>query len=146
MMGIALRGVPALWLAVATGLAHAGGPVCDDPLRRAGLSMPQLEYTGCEDGHSAQLRTQVATYRVRGSDAAAVERRLVRRTGMARLRFVCCGWEPDPRASRRLGTLRLGTEALEVSMGSGESAINRRVRWAQIPSFQVTVTRYLDAP
>lgn len=121
-------------------------PACGDFLSDAGRRPGQAEFTGCEPGRSAQLRTLVATYRVPGRDAAAVEHFLRRHTGMPRLRFVCCGWEPDLRHGRRAGAVRLHGETLEVSMGSGESTVRERARWDRIPSFQVTVTRYVDLP
>ena len=124
---------------------------CADILSALGRKPPGLEFVGCTAGHDAQLRVLVASYRVQGRHAARVERYLVRNTGMARLRFVCCGWEPGAAivggAGRGEGTLHRGHHPADsVTMVSGESLVSRRADWAQITVFQVRVTRYLESP
>lgn len=122
--------------------------VCGDFLAALQRKPPALEWTGCTAGYEHQLRALIATYRVPGAQAAAVERELARRTGMASLRFVCCGWEPRSRRGRD-GAGRLpGPHGLDfrVDMGSGETLVTRRSDWAQIPWFEVRVTLPLESP
>lgn len=109
---------------------------------------PALEWVGCAEGHDHQLRALVATYRVPGAQAAAVERYLVRHTGMAPLRFVCCGWEPRSRRGQP-GQGRLPSPAqqpMRVDMHSGETLVTRRGDWSRIPWFEVSVTLPLESP
>ncbi|MGL4232838.1 MAG: DUF4952 domain-containing protein [Casimicrobium sp.] len=126
-------------------------PECDDFLKLAKRKPSQLEFVGCKQDRHHQLRALVATYRVPGAHARSVESYISQRTKMAKLRFVCCGWEPDPRASthgrQRLGQLpiRLG-EGNEVTMYSTETVMNKRSRWKDIEWFYVYVTVFLDSP
>ena len=144
-----LTGIAALGLAL---LAPAvwGQPAtpCGDFLAAQQRKPPGLEWVGCTEGHDHQLRALIATYRVPGTQAAAVERYLVRHTGMAPLRFVCCGWEPRVRHGQPgQGQLpgRAGI-AMRVDMHSGETLITRRSGWPQIPWFEVRVTLPLELP
>ena len=52
-----------------------------------------------------------ATYKVKGSDANAVERFLIKHYKMDRLKFACCGWE-----SSRLGSFQKGAIDLGITM------------------------------
>ena len=138
-LGLALL-APAAWGQAAT--------PCGDFLAAQQRKPPELEWVGCTEGHDHQLRALIATYRVPGAQADAVERYLVRHTGMAPLRFVCCGWEPrirrgQPGQGRLPGPAGL---ASRVDMHSGETLITRRSGWAQIPWFEVRVTVPLELP
>ncbi len=116
-------------------------PACGDLLGGLGVRDERLVLRDCVDETQAQYRSRVARYDVRGSDAAAIETLLVTAVGLERLRFVCCGWESLPTSGQVRGTdgfLRL------VSMGSGESLLSDRSRWADIPTFVVTVELVLD--
>ncbi|CAN7430619.1 DUF4952 domain-containing protein [Acidovorax sp. LjRoot117] len=122
-------------------------PACGDFLAAQRHTPPGLQWTGCTEDHFRQLRALVATYRVPGAQAAAVERYLVRRTGMARLHFVCCGWEPRNRRGREgAGSLPGPAEAYIVEMAAGDTLVTRRSDWAQIPWFEVRVTLPLESP
>ncbi|MES2819615.1 MAG: DUF4952 domain-containing protein [Pseudomonadota bacterium] len=122
-------------------------PSCGDFLEAAGRKPPALEFVGCQPGHDAQVRALIATYRVRGALAAGVEDALVRDTQMARLRFACCGWEPDMADRSRLGSLP-GPDQLpyQVTMASEETLVNQRSAWYAIPWFHVTLTLPLEEP
>ncbi|BEP94415.1 hypothetical protein GmRootA79_27990 [Acidovorax sp. A79] len=122
---------------------------CADFLAAQRRKPPGLEWTGCAEGHLHQLRALTATYRVPGAQAAAVERYLARHTGMARLHFVCCGWEPRSRHRGREGAGSLpGPQGLayRVSMHSGETLVTRRGGWGAIPWFEVSVVLPLEPP
>ena len=122
-------------------------PTCGDFLAAQRHKPPGLEWTGCAEGHLHQLRALVATYRVPGAQAAAVERYLARHTGMARLHFVCCGWEPRNRRGREgAGSLPGPAQAYIVEMAVGDTLVTRRSDWAQIPWFEVRVTLPLESP
>ena len=107
-----------------------------------------LEFVECKPSHTAQLRALSAIYRVKGSDAASVERYLMRHTRMPALRFACCGWEPYSRRNPLVvaGYLpsRYGFN-FEISMGS-ETLVTRRAEWNQIPWFYVEVLLPLESP
>lgn len=142
--------VAAMVLGAPSARALADG-ACADFLAALGRKPAGLEYVGCAAGYDAQLRVLVASYEVKGSRANRVERYLVRRTGMGRLRFLCCGWEPAAvvvgGVPRREGWLPRGQEPSDrVMMFSDETLVSRRADWAQIPAFHVRVTRYLESP
>lgn len=134
--------------------AASGQPVdrCTDFLAaQPQRKPPELEWVGCTEGHDHQLRALIATYRVPGAQAVAVERYLVRSTGMAPLRFVCCGWEPrsrrgQPGPGRLRGATVVAELAGRVDMYSGETLVARRSDWSQIPWFEVRVTVPLELP
>jgi Domian of unknown function (DUF4952) len=116
-------------------------PPCGDLLAGLGVRNDRLTLRGCEDETRAQYRARVARYDVAGSDAAAIESLLVKAVQLETLRFACCGWESVPTSGQVRGAdgfLRL------VSMGSGESLVTDRSRWAEIPTFVVTVELVLD--
>jgi hypothetical protein len=68
---------------------------------------------------------------------------------MPKLRRTCCVWESISanNIKRKInhGLLRADKKMYEVSMGS-ETSISQRTQWSRIPSFDVTVTWYRDAP
>jgi polyribonucleotide nucleotidyltransferase len=84
-----------------------------------------------------------AKYRVAGRHAASVEAYFVTTANMPKLRFNCCGWESYEKQAGRVvtyGTINFEKKAYEISMDSGESLVNRRARWPEIPYFIVDVT------
>jgi hypothetical protein len=122
---------------------------CGDFLAKLKRSHPQLRFDRCEKDQEAQLRVLRSIYRVPGAQAAAVEKYLMRSSGMAALRFVCCGWEnalPRNPNLGRYGIYKQGKDRYEVSMSSGEILINKRSRWDEIPYFEVHVTYFIDEP
>jgi Domian of unknown function (DUF4952) len=122
---------------------------CGDFLAKLKRSHPKLRFDRCEKDQEAQLRVLRSIYRVPGAQAAAVEKYLMRSSGMAALRFVCCGWENalprNPNLGRH-GIYKRSNDRYEVSMSSGEILINKRSRWAAIPYFEVHVVYFIDEP
>lgn len=53
-----------------------------------------LEFVGCEKGKGEQTIKE-ATYRVKAKNSIEVEAYLVDKYGMGKLKFTCCGWEPE---------------------------------------------------
>src|ERR1700704_4943432 len=89
-----LPGVLAGVLAIGMSATAMTAPRCGDFLAALAHKPAGAEFVGCEATKNAQLDVLRATYRVAGARAAAVEQHLVKTSGMARLRFLCCGWEP----------------------------------------------------
>ena len=122
---------------------------CADFLLEINRKPRNLEFVACQQTVKGGLPALEATYRVTGADAAGVEAYLVKTARMPMLRFLCCGWESvprNPKTERRTGTYRHHGNQHEILMGSGEVTINQRARWAEISTFYVTATRYLDLP
>lgn len=112
---------------------------CGDFLARAGRKPANLDYAGCSYAPDRQGKPLVATYRVAGSHAAAVEAYLVRTVKLNRLKRACCQWD-SPASQFRDAEGR----EYSVTMGSGETLISRRADWAKIPSFAVTVETFTE--
>ena len=119
-----------------------------DLFEKSGVVLPETTFVGSSAGKGQVLRE--IRYRLHGKAAQKVERVLVERYGMGRLKFACCGWEPS---GGKTGVLRppLRIEAdgitheihFSVTMFSAETTINRRAGWGRIPQFDVVV-RVLD--
>lgn len=116
-----------------------------------------LEFVGCQRIEQYGSKALQADYRVRGAQAEAVEAQLVRTAGMPRLRFICCGWDSaprNPRTQRGYGVYPLPAQLrasadmaqLHISMGSGETLVNRRSAWPSLGYFSVTALLYLESP
>lgn len=122
-------------------------PACDDFLLVLSRKPANLEFVGCKPGNKSQLRALVATYRVRGEYALRVENYFNQHARMAKLRFYCCGWEPDTRSSPREGSLRSPQKLrYEVSMASEETVVSVRKNWRHISWFYVSATLLLEEP
>jgi hypothetical protein len=81
-----------------------------------------------------------ARYRVSANNAANIESLLNRRFGMAKMRFVCCGWEVN--GITGTGYYRRNSNIYQIRMFSEETLINSRSRWRNSNlSFIVTVER-----
>ena len=122
---------------------------CGDFLAQLNKKPPALEFVSC--GKTVRHGTSAleATYRVAGGNAAAVETHLIKSGRMPRLRFICCGWESlpaSPQSQARTGVYVHRGQRFEITMTSGESLVNQRRRWAEIPYFQVKVTTYTESP
>ena len=139
--------------AIATAMAAAAlwpssalaSPACGDFLSTLAKTPPRLEFVGCKPDKQSQLRVLVATYRVKGENAARVESYFNRHARMPRLRFYCCGWEVNVRSSPQYGTLTGHQNAeYEVSMKSEETLISVRKNWGRIQWFYVSVTLLLE--
>jgi hypothetical protein len=125
--------------------AVRAAPTCGDFLVKLTTKPKSIEYVSCEPGSKGQLKALVATYRVKGQNAPQVESYLIRKTGMAKLHFYCCGWEPNTRRGSPEGNLKLGQEQqYEVSMQSEETIVPTRGQWRRIQWFYVSVTLLLE--
>jgi hypothetical protein len=112
---------------------------CGDFLAQASRKPANLDYVGCSHAPDRQGKPLVATYRVAGSHAAAVEAYLVRTVKLNRLKRACCQWDSPASQFRD----RKGRE-YSITMGSGETLVSRRADWAKIPSFEVTVETFTE--
>ena len=119
--------------------------VCGDFLARWDQKPAPLKFVRCETVKHEQVDRLVAFYRVRGSDAIAIEKFLQRQFGMAPLRFACCGWAPDtekvaPPYGKYVDTKG---DQFEIWMSSGETLARDRKAWPKIPEFRIRVITYL---
>lgn len=132
----------ALALALARAASLAQGPAhavlaeatgCGDLLLAIARKPPGLVFERCRYLPDRQGKPLVATYRVGGARAAAVERALGRLVGLKRLRYLCCRWEaPDAQ-------VRVRRQWYKVAMATGETVVHARAAWGAIGRFEVTV-------
>ena len=66
---------------------------CGDFLAIWGEKPAQLQFRDCKKVKIPPGEGLTASYVVKGSDAAEVEKILQRKFGMAPLKFLCCGWD-----------------------------------------------------
>ncbi len=66
---------------------------CGDLFMKYGEKPKELEFTMCKEGEG-QLILE-AKYRVSGKEAEKVEQYLIKKYGLGKLKFICCGWEPE---------------------------------------------------
>ena len=52
-----------------------------------------LEFVECKKGEGQTIK--YSTYKVTGTHSLEVEKYLVENYGMGKLKFTCCGWEPQ---------------------------------------------------
>ncbi|KAI9135685.1 DUF4952 domain-containing protein [Acaryochloris sp. CCMEE 5410] len=124
---------------------HYSTQGCGDFLARWDKKPATLKFVVCETGEIQEVGVLTSSYTVQGADAIEIEKFLQREFGMAPLRFACCGWEPDTvKAAPPYGQYvdEMGTQ-FEVSMSSGETLLNDRGAWHQIPEFRIKVETYL---
>ena len=129
----------------ATGIGPARAAACGDLLLGLKHKPPRLDFLGCRVDNVYGLDALVADYRVEGRYAGTIERYFSKAANMPALGFYCCGWDSIGAVGRD-GWLRDGVTSYEISMGSGETLLNRREDWPRIPWFSVRVTRYLEEP
>ncbi len=126
------------------GQAAAGqavsAPACGDFLDKQGDKPGFIEYLGCHAEYEGQGKPLVARYRLDGAYAAQAEDFLRRRYGIARLRFVCCGWESTPHSWVDDG------HAWNLVFASEETLLSARAQWARIPTFHIRVEQYTEDP
>lgn len=65
---------------------------CTDLLSTYATKPQKVTFISCKTG-SGQIILE-ANYKVSGKDSEEIERFLIRKYGMGKLTFVCCGWEP----------------------------------------------------
>ena len=135
--------VPLVAFGISRILPGLNTPTCADFLANAGVRLEGLTYLSCEPAQNAQIPTLRARYEVSGAQAALVESRLQERYGMARLKFLCCGWEPENGRTGQRPAER--GYAYIVNMGSEETVFNQRTDWPKLKFF-VQVDLLLEEP
>ena len=140
----------ALFLACLGRLAPAWaqtGVHCGDDLAKLhAVVLPHASLVSHRDQAAMASPTQTlceATYVVPGKHAHAVEKILMRRYGMGKLMYACCGWSPEngkPGYFRRSHRMADGAEAAyEISMFSEET---QETSWERIGRFYVVLRIY----
>jgi hypothetical protein len=123
----------------------ADAPIlCDNFLEKWGKYPPKLKFVGCSYEKNIQSDRSIARYTVKGTDAKTIESFLHQNFQMARLKRVCCLWEPKalPGSDLRYGAYRdRAGYYYEVVMGSGETSEHN---WERIPEFHVQVTKFMQ--
>ena len=121
-------------------------PDCGDYLAAFNKKPDNLEFIGCEDFARGGQQHSEAKYRVSGTHAAAVEDYLVKVFNMRKLRFYCCGWEPE--GGRTGGYSRMINKVdyiYAISMYSADTyapGLEKKKNWQKIHFFHVRVTLY----
>lgn len=117
--------------------------VCENFLKKWEKHHPKLKFVGCRYEKNSQSDRSIARYTVKGTDAKTIESFLHQNFQMARLKRVCCLWEPTaiPGSDRRYGTYRDRGYYYEIVMGSGETLEHN---WDRIPEFYVQVTKFMS--
>ncbi len=65
---------------------------CGDLLARYGEKQPIFNFVGCSVGEGQTILE--AMYNVRGEHSEEAEAFLIKKYGLGKLTFTCCGWEP----------------------------------------------------
>ncbi|MCH2044220.1 MAG: DUF4952 domain-containing protein [Saprospiraceae bacterium] len=68
---------------------------CQDLLTQYAERPDHLEIVSCDVHEDNAQIVNATTYKVSGEYAAEIEQFLVKKYGMGKLKFVCCGWEPE---------------------------------------------------
>ena len=113
---------------------------CQDFLVALNLKPPELTFQRCKKIEKPPAILLESTYAVSGKHAKTVEDFLHKEFGLAKLRFVCCGWE--------------GREATYVSKSGDTYSINMhsydeysfQEKWQDYKKFRVTVGKYIVLP
>lgn len=108
-----------------------------------GLAIPHATLFSSEQPAHPSQKLCESTYKIPGKYARSTEALLIRKYGMGKLVFECCGWSP---ARGRNGSFRhahrLADGAYahyEISMGS-EETVERQ--WDKIKHFYITLSIY----
>lgn len=125
---------PALSVAPVT-RAHG----CGDLLAAMGRKPLHLVFIRCTYRPNAQGRPLHALYRVQGRYAAATEAYFVRRARLTPLKRSCCQWDgPAGQLHDTAG------RDVTIAMASAETGVKTRVRWREIPAFEVIVEAFTE--
>lgn len=138
-----------LWLLLAAlGFPHAAlaqtGTHCGpDLLKMYGMKIPHAKLIRSEEPSAPSQKLCESTYSIPGKYARATEAMLIRKYGMAKLVFECCGWSPSRGKTgsfRRAHPMADGAYAhYEISMSSGETV---EKQWEKIGNFYITLSIY----
>ncbi len=106
---------------------------CIDILAQIKTLPKELELIECD--FSKTQRPISVKYKVSGSEARIVEQFLQKEFHMAKLVFLCCGWEPQ---GGNTGYFEIAEyEGLNITMYSEETLIKDHKEWNKITSFYV---------
>lgn len=122
--------------------AQTGTNCGPDILKLYGLKIPHAKLIRSEEPYPSQKLCE-STYSIPGKHARATEAMLIKKYGMAKLVFECCGWSPSRGKAgsfRRPHPMADGAYAhYEISMASGETV---EKQWDKIENFYITLTIY----
>ena len=113
-------------------------PDCRDYLATFNKKPKNLEFMGCVEFPRGQARFE-AKYKVSGTRAAEVENYFVKIFNMKKLRFMCCGWEPE---GGRTGQYNRVVNKVDYIYLVTMYTSSLEKNWNKIPYFYVTVTLY----
>jgi hypothetical protein len=123
--------------------AQTGASCGPDLLKLHGLKIPHATLLRSEEPTYPTQKLCESTYTIPGKYARAAEANLIRKYGMGKLVFECCGWSPSKGKMgvfRRAHRLANGAYAhYEISMGS-EETVERQ--WGKIGNFYITLSIY----
>ncbi len=66
---------------------------CGDLLEKYAKKPDKVEFIECKSGTGQTIFE--ADYKILGTDSKEIEEILIAEFGMGKLKFVCCGWEPE---------------------------------------------------
>lgn len=123
--------------------AQTGASCGPDLLKLHGLKIPHATLFRSQVPTAPSQKLCESTYTVPGKYAQAVEASLIRKYGLGKLVFECCGWFPS---RGKMGVFKRGHRLAdgayahyEISMSS-EETVERR--WDKIGNFYITLTIY----
>ena len=88
---------------------------CGDLLQRYGEKTQKIEFIDCEKGKGQTVFQ--AKYKVLGSNSEEVENFLIKKYGIGKLKFTCCGWESTNGYIKNIELLKINPNyILEISM------------------------------
>jgi len=123
--------------------AQTGTHCGTDLMKLYGLAIPHAMLVSSEEPAQPSQKLCESTYKIPGKYARATEAMLIRKYGMAKLVFQCCGWSPargKTGSFRRAHRMADGAYAsYEIYMASGET-LERQ--WDKIENFYITLSIY----
>ena len=123
--------------------AQTGAHCGPDLMKLHGLAIPHATLFSSEVPAQPSQKLCESTYKIPGKYARATEAMLIRKYGMGKLVFECCGWSP---ARGKTGSFRRDHRmadgayaSYEIYMASGETV---EKQWDKIESFYITLSIY----
>ena len=124
-------------------VAQTGTHCGPDLLKLYGLKIPHAKLVRSKEPAAPSQKLCESTYSIPGKYAHATEALLIRKYGMAKLVFECCGWMPAQGKGgsfRRAHPMADGAYAhYEITMSS-EETVERQ--WEKIGNFHITLSIY----
>ncbi len=125
-------------------IAQTGVNCSDDLMKTYQIHIPHAEFYRSEvPTESSQLLCR-SVYKVPGQHARTVETLLVKKFGMGKLIFLCCGWSPKGGkngAFKRSHRMADGGYAYYSIQLNSEETLERK-QWSKIAYFYVTLEIY----